>query len=63
MEEGGDNTLPECENRVPENKVLNEITFTELDIFIKLQQLKEDKACGPRWYTSTDIEGLCRNFS
>ena len=26
---------------------LNEITFTELDIFIKLQQLKEDKACGP----------------
>ena len=47
MEDDGDNTLPEFENRVPENKVLNKITFTELDIFIKLQQLKEDKACGP----------------
>ena len=46
MDEGDDNGLPEIENRVPENKVLNEITFTELDIFIKLQQLKEDKACG-----------------
>ena len=47
MEEGGGNILLEFENRVPENKVLNEITFTELDIFIKFQQLKEDKACGP----------------
>ena len=47
MEEGGDKILPEFENRFPENKVLKEITFTELDIFIKLQQLKEDKACGP----------------
>ena len=27
--------------------VLNEITFTELDIFIKLQQVKEDKVCSP----------------
>ena len=47
MEDNGGNILPEFENRVQENKVLNEITFTELDIFIKLQQLKEDKACGP----------------
>ena len=38
MEEDGNNILREFENRVPENKVLNEITFTELDIFIKLQQ-------------------------
>ena len=38
MEEGGNNILREFENRVQENKVLNEITFTELDIFIKLQQ-------------------------
>ena len=36
----GDDILSEFENRVPENKVLNEITFTELDIFIKLQKLK-----------------------
>ena len=47
MEEDGDNILPEFENRVPENKVLKEVTFTELVIFIKLQQLKEDKVCGP----------------
>ena len=47
MEEGGDNILPEFENRVPENNVLNEITFTDLDVFIKLKQLKEDQACGP----------------
>ena len=50
MEDDGDNILLKFENRVPENKVLNEITFTELDIFIKLQQLKEDKACGPKIY-------------
>ena len=47
MEEGGDDILPEFENKVQENNVLNEITFTELDIFIKLQQLKVDNACGP----------------
>ena len=38
-EEDGENILPEFENRVSENKVLNEITFTELDVFIKLQKL------------------------
>ena len=32
---------------VPEKKFLNEITFTGLDVFIKLQKLKEDKVCGP----------------
>ena len=46
-EDDGDNILTEFDNRVPENKVLNKIKFTELDIFIKLQQLKEDKACCP----------------
>ena len=46
MDDDGDNILLEFENRL-KKKVLNEITFTELDIFIKLQQLKEDKACGP----------------
>ena len=45
-EHDGDTILPEFENRVPENKVLNKITFTELDVFIKLQKLKEDNACG-----------------
>ena len=44
MEEDGDNILPEFENRVPENKVLINITFIELHVFIKL---KEDKVCGP----------------
>ena len=39
--------LLEFENRVPENKVLDKIIFTGLDIFMKLQQLKDDKACGP----------------
>ena len=38
-EDDGDNIIQEFENIVPENKVLNEITFTELD--------EEDKACGP----------------
>ena len=33
MEDGGDNILPEFENRVQESKVLNDITFTELDIY------------------------------
>ena len=47
MEYDGDNILSEFENRIPENKVLNKITFTELNIFIKLQHLKDDKACGP----------------
>ena len=46
-EDDGDNILPEFENRVQENKVLNEITFTELDVFINLQKLKDNKACGP----------------
>ena len=46
-QDDGEHILPEFENRVPENKVLNEITFTELDVFIKLQKLKEDKACEP----------------
>ena len=32
-EDDGDTILPEFENRVPESKVLNEITFTELDIY------------------------------
>ena len=43
MEDDGENILPEFENRIPENKALNEITFTELNVFIKLQKLKEDK--------------------
>ena len=34
MEDDGDNILPEIINRVPENNVLKEITFTDLDIFI-----------------------------
>ena len=52
----GDNILPQFENRVSENKVLNEIAFTELDIFIKLQKLNEDKACGK--YSEHILNGL-----
>ena len=59
VEEGGDNILLEFGNRVQENKVLNEITFTELDIFIKLQlAVKRRQGLWSRWYTSKDIEGL-----
>ena len=60
-EDDVDNILPEFENRVPENKVLNELTFTELNIFIELQQLKEDKACGPN-ISKDCAETLARPF-
>ena len=59
-EDDCDNILPEFENRVQENKVLNNITFTELDIYIyKVTTVKRRPGLLSRWYTYKDIEGLC----